>query len=591
MFVKYMFAVMMAVGLTAPLAATQPKQQNHKGTTYLLEKRRVNTLELKKSISNQAAKNKIDTTANCPPPPPLATFNNPVTQNPNAIAAAFYPDPAASNALAPPPQAVGVTFIAGKTGQDPTSDLQPPDTCLAVGKSQVVLGDNMGIKAYDKMGNHQDVADAAINTLLNYDGNFTTFLTNFDARIRFFDGRFYIISSNADYYGDFLNLGFAIAVSDSDELSDTTAWTVFTVFNAAVIPDSNGCPGDQNTEIDFPNLAIDDNAAYLSYSIYSSNGGSLTTSLFVFQKESLLGDGPVVATAFRDVVGYIGDQSPIRGEFVLQPAMNFDKKPEFGYVVLNNPTMFGSLSFFRVIDPGSTSPSLSPMISIDVLTTGCAIANPALYPNFPENLYGDFGRIEYVDDRLQMAHVIDGQLYTTHAIVTDANGVGDPNGDRLSSRWYQINMRGAKKHKEHATTKPILVQAGTLFDPSPTDPLFYNFPSIMTNKRGDLTLCGTVSGNNQSLSAFYVGRLKSDPLGTLRIGATPPSVYFAGSGAYTFGLESITGITTTGFTFGQRWGDLSYTALDPEDKMTMWTIQEVSVDNAQTQVVAELKAP
>ena len=345
------------------------------------------------------------------------------------------------------------------------------------------------------------------------------------------------------------------------------------------------CPGDQDTIYDFPTIGIDKEAIYIGRNIFDKVGNFLSLSLFVIQKESLFNKGSAIITAFRDIVGYPGDSNPIRNaQGTLQPAMNFDSDGQYGYIISTDPKMFGSLLFWRIKNPGSEKPRLSNVMQLDVLTTG-SLVDPSKV-TFPDNYYGKFGAIEYVDDRLQMAHVINKQLYTTHAILTDIYGIGSEKGDRVSSRWYQFDLtgdpNGSGKMTEHFDTKPALVQAGTLYDDeNATDPWAYNFPAIMTNKNGDLTLCGTVSSKNYPLSAFFTGRRKEDEKGTLYIGEKRPSVFFGGIGPFTRSLSQ----------FGQRWGDFSYTQLDHEDDLTMWTIQEVARDGLEVQVVAELKAP
>lgn len=544
----------------------------------------------------------VKSSSECPVPPPSEFIEVP-PQNPNAYPGAFYPDPNVSNLLQAPPQTVGLTFVAGKQGLNPGFQGSPPDTNGVKGPTQFVMCDNNGAASFTSEGKRDGVLDLEVNSLFNADGDFSIFNNNSDARIRYdaHSDRYYGIFLNPDRRtgSTQLNFGFSLAISDSGVLTDDTKWTVVNIFNADVIPDANGCPGDQDTFYDFPNMGIDKDAVYVGMAIFGASedlqavaeedGPYNSASLFVFQKSSLLSDGPAVINVFRDVLGSV-PVDDYSAHTTIQPAMNFDSDSKYGYVIGTNPYMFGSLVFFRVLDPGSESPSITPLMPIDVLTTACAdFTSPIGYPPFQGNLYGDVGLIESFDERLQMAHVINNQIYAAHNIQVDATGVANINGDRVAARWYQLDLtgdsQGKGKKKEKATTVPALVQAGTLFDPSPRNPLFYSFSAIMSNKRGDISLCGTVSGVNLPPCAFYTGRLNSDPLGALRIGANPPSVYATGSLTYTRGLN------TAGPGLGQRWGDMTYTSLDPVDRMTMWTIQEIITDGVETKVVAKLVAP
>ena len=522
----------------------------------------------------------------CPPPPGTPSTITP-TQNPLAPAVTFFPNNSVANALVPPPQTLGVNFQAGTQATNPSYLGSSIDPMGVVGPTQFVMTINPGLVTFDKLGNPDDILNIDPSGFLNLDGDFSLFLSTTDNRIRYdkFTDRFYYIILNFDQNGTGIGGGFCIAVSDSGRLSNATKWTVVNIFDQTILPDSIGCGGDQNSLIDFPTLGIDQNALYIGVTMFDNDSGLFSSNtLFVVQKASLLANGPAFITTFRDVVGFPGDTVPFRdASSTFQGVDNFDSNAQFGYFIGQDPTMWGRLILFRVINPGTTSPTLSPAIPIDVPTTGSGEYFPAKQIPFSGNLFGDLGKLDVLDDRPQMAHIRNGQLYTIHTILVFANGVGDPNGDRAAQRWYQIDVTGGGT--EIATTVPTLVQAGTLWDPSPTNPLFYSYGAIMTNKRGDLTVCGTVSSNTLNASAFFTGRLTSDTLGTLRIGATVNDIIYAqGQGTFTQSL----GRNEAG---GQRWGDFSYTSVDPTDDMTMWTIQNIVFNGLYPAAIAQLLAP
>lgn len=562
------------------------------------EKRKLSTAELKNLAVSSKNRHKDFIAARaptCPPPPPPAFIVVP-TQNPNALANAFFPNPLATNSSALPPQTVGVNFVAGDVATNPTLQGTPPDSMGVAGPEQFYFAINNAMAVFDKQGNKQDFLDCENGTFLNLDGDFSLFLDNTDPRIRYDKStdRFYYSILNFDDFQSNAISGFSLAVSDSGVISNNTTWTVVNIFDQSIIPDSIGCSGDQNLFLDFDTLGIDDNALYVGGNMFDVNdpaGPWIASSVFVIQKESLLNDGPVYITAFRDITGFTGWVTPFRdSSSTLQPATNFDENPTFGYVIAQDPTMFGKLNLYRIANAGTTTPSISAQIPLDVLTTFCAEADLTfVHPTFSQNLYGNAGVLDPLDDRLQSAHVRNKQLFACHTIIVDANGVGSAAGDRIGIRWYQIDLTGDStgngQGTEELNTVPALVQAGTIWDPSPNNPLSYYMATIMTNKRDDLVVSGTVSGVTQHTSAFYVGRLATDPLGVLRIGATiNDRVYAVGSGAYTRSISAVN-------QFGQRWGDYSYVSLDPVDDMTMWTIQEIAVNGIFTNVVAQLLAP
>jgi uncharacterized repeat protein (TIGR01451 family) len=86
----------------------------------------------------------------------------------------------------------------------------------------------------------------------------------------------------------------------------------------------------------------------------------------------------------------------------------------------------------------------------------------------------------------------------------------------------------------------------------------------MVSGQGHAALGLSTAGTPFRADAATVGRLVGDALGTTQ-GA--PVLYTTSATAYNPGSDP-------GGTFGRRWGDYSFTSLDPSDDMTMWTIQE-----------------
>src|SRR5204863_5166789 len=90
------------------------------------------------------------------------------------------------------------------------------------------------------------------------------------------------------------------------------------------------------------------------------------------------------------------------------------------------------------------------------------------------------------------------------------------------------------------------------------------------------------AGADEYINAGTAGRLADDPPGTLQT----PVLYTSSSTAYNPPGDP-------GGTSGRRWGDFSYTSLDPNDDMTMWTIQEYcdSVNSYGVRVIKLLAPP
>ena len=85
----------------------------------------------------------------------------------------------------------------------------------------------------------------------------------------------------------------------------------------------------------------------------------------------------------------------------------------------------------------------------------------------------------------------------------------------------------------------------------------------MVSGQGHAAFGFSVAGNNDHINAGTNGRLAGDTLGT------------QGSVAlYTNSTTAYNPPGDAGGPLGRRWGDYSFTSLDPQDDMTMWTIQE-----------------
>ena len=549
----------------------------------------------------------------CPSPLPNLPINGSVPQlNPTPLPGAFFPNPLAVNSLTASPQTVGVTFTASHQGIDPEFEVETPNTYGVMGLSQFLVGGNTGLVSFNRSGARDGILDDEGATVTNLDGDASLFINNLAARIHYdrLANRFIIVQLSGDVnYGVFGNNGITIAVSDTGIMSDTTQWSVFTMYDLTAAPDSNGCASDVNAagvHFEYPTVGIDANAVYLSTSVYNNTTNAwITNNLLVLQKSSLYNPlTPVYITSFPLVTtnslgGFVGDQQAFRTTSTLVPLDNFDDpNPAFGYAVSQDPEFFGKLRLYRILNAGTQSPSIAPPITFDVLQTFSNRSQASAYPNFLDQKYARFGRLEYVDDRLANSSHINGkQIYAAHAIYIDNTGVaGVGTPDRLGVRWYQLDVTGDATGQglgaDLVTTVPALVQAGTLFDPTIVDPLYYNFPAITSNNQGDIVISGTVSGQTFPPAAFYVGKAGAEPKdGILHIGIVPPNTYAIGSGTFTRTLGLGNRAMNTILKSGQIWGETSFSSLDPLDNQTIWTIQEIAQNGRATLVVAQLLAP
>jgi hypothetical protein len=274
----------------------------------------------------------------------------------------------------------------------------------------------------------------------------------------------------------------------------------------------------------------------------------------------------MVVTAFRKLQAGSG-----AGMYTPQGVDNYDPVATEGYFIGVDGQYYGRLNIRRVSDPGGT-PSISGNIQFDVPVTGGVITVPHL-----GNTGGTNGYLDGLDYRLICAHLRNGRLWTCSNIAVDNTGSPTGTDTRNGVRWYELNGIASGQ-------TPSVVQSGTLFQPSAsntTDQRHYWMGSVMVSGQGHMVLGCSTAGTNEYANAAVTGRFATDPLGTLR----EPVLYTAANSAYNPPADP-------GGSRGRRWGDYSYTSLDPCDDMTMWTIQEFcNATNSYGVRVVQLLAP
>src|SRR5256886_14091006 len=91
-----------------------------------------------------------------------------------------------------------------------------------------------------------------------------------------------------------------IAVSDAASNGTITGSTVWTFF---FVQQNTVGGGDTGEFLDYPSLGVDNNALYIGGNMFGAASGLfITTPAFVVRKSSILGAGPVVTTAFRQLI-------------------------------------------------------------------------------------------------------------------------------------------------------------------------------------------------------------------------------------------------------------------------------------------------
>jgi hypothetical protein len=472
------------------------------------------------------------------------------------------------------PQTLGIQFD-GPVGPAETASF-PPDTTGAVGPTQYFVFLNGRLRTFNKT---TGVADGVINVTSDtfYASTKTPPLAgeiviSTDPNIRFdrTSNRWFMNMIDAPLN----SITFAttrvnrimIAVSDAASNGIITGGTVWTLYQFT---------GDATLFTDYQSMGVDSSAMYIGGNMFSLAGAFNSTKGWVVRKSDMLTASALVVTAFAGLVATptgAGPWSP-RGVDNTQAAATTE-----GYFIGVDNATFNTLMLRRVTNPGSAAPTISANISI---ATPLTTRFPVLVPHLG-NTGGTGGRLDALDDRLYLAVMRNGRIWTAHNIGVNNTGVAGATNNRNAARWYELQ-------NIISPGTPSVLQSGTLFDNNATNDANqrnYWIPSIMVSGQGHAALGCSIAGTNERVNAFTTGRLTGDTLGTLRDG--PGGVAFSG---YT---ASSTAYNPPGDPGGpqRRWGDYSNVSLDPKDDMSMWTIQEYcNAANTYSVRVARLLAP
>jgi len=437
------------------------------------------------------------------------------------------------------------------------TNLVPPDTMGDAGPSQYLVAVNGRVRTINKATGADDgvFPNVTLNTFFESvrQGQQTT-----NPRVRYDrrTNRWYVLAINLVVGNRIL-----LAVSSEGTITNSTLWTYFAQANDRR---AGGDPGGALCLADFPTLGVDEDALYVGANQFCGAAiGSLTfdsTSGYVINKASILGAGPALATTFHGLAA--GPMA--EGPYTPQGVDNFDANTDAGYFIGVDNSALGRLQLRRVANPGGT-PTISDNIPIPVADTELPINVP--HP-------GSASPLDAQDDRLNQAVIRGGRLWTNHQIETNAAGQAALGGGRTSIRWYELEGLGAT---------PTVRQFGTIVDGASSNPRSYVMGSVMVSGQGHVALGSTVAGAATFVNAAVTGRLASDPLGQM---SGAPQAYSANASA-TYNL-SVGGSVP----IPQSWGGYSYTSVDPNDDMTLWTLQQyVNATNSYALRLVRLQAP
>jgi hypothetical protein len=287
---------------------------------------------------------------------------------------------------------------------------------------------------------------------------------------------------------------------------------------------------------DYDTLGVDGNGVYSGFNMFPSNGHPSHAAIFGTLKAPLLTGSNITTWQVDNITDM----------FTPQPADNYDTvaASDPGWIVSTSTSHSANVEYKTWVWNGANAPTVS---ATSQLTT------PGYLPvGLAPSKGGTIG-VDTDDDRLYMAVIRAGHLYTSRTVGVDANGSNVGSDSRTAAEYLELQVTPS-------THVASVTQTGRLFDTAATNPEWYYYPSVMVNANGVMAMGFSGSSAVTDIGAFITSRQSSDPIGQL----SPVTQIKAGQGDYTIDYGT-----------GQnRWGDFSFTSLDPNDDVTMWTIQE-----------------
>jgi hypothetical protein len=418
----------------------------------------------------------------------------------------------------------------------------PPDPMGAAGPNHVVNVGNVSIQWFTKAGppaqNLQSLKSffAPLGPPL---GTFT-----FDPKVIYdqYAERFVVITLERFDGGGAGGDASYILVAVSKTSDPNAGWWYLAINSKTTI-------GTGDTWADYPGLAVDDNAIYITNNMFpfSTSTGSYGVRLWIIDKNPFYAGG-VAAWNIYDPYALAGVPG---NESTTQPAHMFGPPPGnlgtylCSYSGWTNGGVGGTewVHLIEVGDPlgGGGGPFFTQIwVPVGDLED---IGNPWGWPALPDAPQAGGNELIEVNDRRALNAVWrDGSLW----ISTTINPNSGADAGHTTAHWFQIDpvVAGVLDQGDVGAEDMGLVDVYTFF------------PSVMVDHCGNMGIGFAASHPQIYGGAYYTGRLAGDPPGTVQ----PTGVLKAGVDYY---VRKFGGTRN-------RWGDYSGIALDPMDEVTFW---------------------
>ncbi|GJL93437.1 calcium-binding protein [Hyphococcus sp.] len=438
---------------------------------------------------------------------------------------------------------IGITEEAGLLGFNRV----PPDHNGAVGQNHVISVLNHVMQIYDKSGNL--LSTQTLESLFGVIGGNSVLPVDPNILYDPYTERFVYVSFEVTGIDGAVNqsndqIRLNIAVSKTSNPLD--GWFVRSIDAKTVI---NG----QNTWSDYPGVAVDGDAIYITANMFQFDGAQnfAGNRLWIIDKGDGGGglyDGGALSFTKHDPVAAAGSGAV---NATLIPVRYADDGPAGPGVFLASASGVSNgaseiIQIFHVTDPLG-----SPGFSVQQISLG-DISNENLNFLPAATQLGSANVLGSGDARINSGGAVwfEGKIYLTFSVAPKFG----PDAGQTTTHWVELDAT--------APAAISLIQQGNIGgeDIGPGAHTFHS--SINVNKDGSVLINFSASGPTIYPGAYYAFRGADDPAGafgpaqTLSVGVDH---YFRNRQG-----EGISAQTTN------RWGDFSGVGVDPVDGTTFW---------------------
>jgi hypothetical protein len=397
----------------------------------------------------------------------------------------------------------------------------PPDTNASVGDTQVVETVNVAFAVYAKSDGHQLMAPKSIQTLYTSLGtpcansNLSDPVVNYDKM-----ANRWLITMIA-YTNNFSANAACVAVSATDDATGT--YHAYSFSYSTTLPD-------------YPKVGVWPDAYYITTDSFPNGGFFSGAESCALDRTKMLAGQTATSVCFQRNAA----------DFALLPAdLDGATLPPTGapnfQMDLGSSTQLNLYKFHvDFANPNNSTYTGPTKLTVSAYTDACGGGTCIPQPSPGETLDSLSSRLMF---RLPYRN------YGDHEAMVACHSIRPSKGTAQSaSRWYEIR---------NPNSSPAVFQQGSAQHTS----ISAWMGSIAMDKVGNIAMGVSGSSSAQKPLIAYVGRVPSDPAGSME----SPKIVVSGGGVQTNSFN--------------RWGDYSSMAIDPSDDCTFWYTQEYYKSN------------